>query len=232
MNSNHKDDPFLDSNAEDAELFDSLRSLHQAPPPSPSFVSTLRGELMAQSNTIQPEKRSGIARALSFDQLAAPLPPQTRKHHGQDRKWIVAEIAAIALLMLGFLGTVLAGGPNGMLSALRQSPNEQSGPTALYLGDNARTGVMPEAGPAELPSVVWRKQLTNSNLWPSLATSGRIYMVDEEGGSIQSVSTRSGMPIWGATVGRMAGRSSIAVANGVVYVATSVHSEEDPIKAS
>ena len=176
---------------------------------------------MAQTSTVQPKKRSGIAQVFHFDQLAAPLPPQTRRHHGQDRKWIVAEIAAIALLMIGFLGTVLAGGPNGMLSALRQSPNEQSGPTALYRGDNARTGVMPEAGPAELPSVIWRKQLTNSNLWPSLATSGRIYMVDEDGGSIQSVSTRSGMPIWGATVGRMAGLTSIAVANGVVYVATS-----------
>lgn len=170
--------------------------------------------------------RSAVARGqllATAGSLSAPLPLPSTTRSRFDRR-LRFELAAVAILLLSLIGsiTLYSNGNSdskNILNGLATQSSLDDEPFALYHGDAARTGISPEGGPVAVPEVVWRQQMTNPDLAPALAVDGVIYLVDAEGGEIQAVSATTGMPFWGATVGRMAS-PSIAVANGFVYVVT------------
>lgn len=207
--------------------FNSLGALDDAPPPNPRFVRALRGELMNQAASMS--RSAAMIRGqlvATAGSLSAPLPTPIPARPRFDRR-LRFELAAVAILLLSLLGSITlynnnngTGDTNNILNGLAtQSTDTSDQPFALYQGDAARTGISPEDGPLAVPEVVWRVRMTNPDLAPALAVDGVIYLVDAEGGEVQAVSATTGMPFWGANVGRMS-TPSIAVADGFVYVVT------------
>lgn len=208
-------------------VLDELRSLgvhDDAPPPNPRFVRALRGDLMERAATSSRQGPSAKSDATFTGSLSAALPTHPTNRRPFDRR-LTLQLGLVAALLIAMIGSfVLMSGPdrgsNNILNGLATQSDTGDQPFALFHGDAARTGISPENGPVDVPSVIWRVQMTNPNLAPALAVDGVIYLVDDEGGQVQAVSATTGAPFWGASVGRMSG-PSIAVANGFVYVVTS-----------
>jgi outer membrane protein assembly factor BamB len=215
----------FDREANDWEEFASLGALDDAPPPNPRFVRALRGELMNQAASMSSTTMIRGQLTSTAGSLSAPLPMPNLARPRFDRR-LKFELAAVAILLLSLIGSISlynnngTGNTNNILNGLATQSSEPSDqPFALYQGDAARTGISPEEGPLAVPEVIWRVRMTNPDLAPALAVDGVIYLVDAEGGEVQAVSATTGMPFWGANVGRMS-TPSIAVADGFVYVVT------------
>ncbi|MFL5761971.1 MAG: PQQ-binding-like beta-propeller repeat protein [Thermomicrobiales bacterium] len=204
-----------------------LSTRHIAPNPDPAFVRRLRSELV--SNGVIP---NGVtAMPIDFHANGVNPPVSTRVirrfwPEQRRRLWGLAELATAAVLVVTLLGITFGNGPLGQLHDVWPQSDVQTpktGPTGMYRGNAARTGVSTSAGPAGQPELRWTRQYHPTGYFgyrgTVIAAGNRLYLSQDRDGRVNSLDATTGNLIWSANVGTI-DDCPPAVGNGLVYIAT------------
>jgi outer membrane protein assembly factor BamB len=202
---------------------------HKGLAPSPTFARVLKEDLM--NRVALPNEVTELPTADSSGQGTASVSARVQQafwpaQRGRLRGLI--EIAAVAALVLLFVGAGFGDGPFAGLNNLLPNADEQSGNTGsvgMYRGNAARTGVSTDPGPKGPPALRWQSRVGQD--WPidwimpvAVGASGRVYVTNGGLGEVSAIDAATGSLFWRATVGRM-WNTAPTVGNELVYVATS-----------
>ncbi len=201
-----------------------LSSHHRAPNPDPAFVRELRNQLLA--GDVVPHGVTAMPVSFFPNGTQSSVAARVRKTFWPEqrrRMWGLIEFATAAVLILAFLGTAFGGGPFNDLHSLWPQTSERTddGPTGMYRGNAARTGVMPGPGPVGQPQSKWRKDfgLFGAPV-PAVVAGDRIYISQTNPAAVIAIDASTGDTVWTTKVVGGVGGGAPAVGHGLVYVST------------
>jgi eukaryotic-like serine/threonine-protein kinase len=203
-----------------------LSSHHIAPNPDPAFVRGLKEELLKRS--LVPNGVTTMPVTFSANSAQSSVTTRVRNTFWPEQRrrlWGLIEFATAAVLILAFLGTAFGGGPFNDLHSLWPQTTKQTddGPTGMYRGNAARTGVSTDPGPIGQPELKWKQQYHPTGYFGYRGTvivaGNRLYLSQDHDGKVISLDATTGNLIWSANVGTIADCPP-AVGNGLVYVST------------
>ncbi len=185
--------------------FDGLES-GDAPTPDARFVRRLRSDLIAKANTMH---TTSVA--------ANPRPLAPVRRFGR-REWL--QLAAVFALVFAWIGTFAGGGPNAISDRfggfLRQDePGEAA--VSMFRGNNARTGVVAEAGPAANPFVAWDVTPAETGFNVVNATDTTILLSYEQAGRLVALDRGDGAERWSHDSGCVFLDTTPLIDNDVIY---------------
>ena len=209
-------DPFDD-------ILDSLGEHDDAPPPNPRFVRALRGDLMKQAAAMSAAGSLPATDDPFRGSMSAPIPlPQPRQRR-LDRR-LALQLAAVAVLLLAWLGTLAGGGPRSIYNAAIQTESSM-GAVSMYRGNNARTGAIDEPGPAGNPHVAWTSTPAAEGFVVTNANESTILLAYEQTRRIVALDADDGHERWTFEAGCSLGDTTPLLIGGLVYLSTSCNEE-------
>jgi outer membrane protein assembly factor BamB len=196
--------------------------------PDPLFARGLKDKLMQRATIPAP-----VAEVLTTSIVSGEHTSRRswRSFWPEQRRRVrsLAELAAVAALVLMLSGIAFGGGPFGALHdllPLSQDQTADTGPTGMYRGNAARTGVMPGTGVRGQPALKW-KQVYGDHL-PGLVTTvspGRMYLAVDSPNKVVAVDTATGDAVWSTPTGDLQVSGAPAIGNGFVYLTTMTDDE-------
>jgi outer membrane protein assembly factor BamB len=190
----------------------------------PAFAQQLRSELfvlIAEREFQSPDPTLFSVVPPSSEQIAA-----ARRPRRVFRIWPFLELAAAALIIFALAGVYF--GTDTLLSAIpgrekKSVPNEETSNVRFFLGNAARTGEMPGAGPASQPSVIWTFVDENFSLFSAAAVVDGVAYVSN-GDRVLALDASTGEKRWESpikgiqNITQPAPAPAPAVIDGLVFV--------------
>ena len=163
------------------QWFDSI-SYEDSPAPSPRFVRNLRRGLVAQASRMITSAR--------------PMPTPAPAGRWLDRRTL-QQLAAVLALVIAWVGTLAGGGPREIsdrFGGYFQQQEAAAEAPSMYRGNNARTGVVDDSGPAENPHVAWEVTPAEPGFNIVNATDDIILLAYEQGGRLVALDRATKCP--------------------------------------
>lgn len=214
----------------DPEDLSTLGAYDDAPPPNPRFVRALRGDLMERAEAMADMssvrgRRLSATRAMQSSLAAPPISVQRKRW---DRT-LTFEIAAVAILLVALIGSMLAregGGNNTASNAIAPPYLDEGHADWMYRVNAARTNVSTGKGPITTPSLDWRTTVSGSVL---AIADGVIVTVETNESSLTGWSIETGYQLWSIDAGISNPR--YAAAGGGVVVMSGYNGQENEVAA-
>jgi outer membrane protein assembly factor BamB len=200
----------------DPALAATVRRLNELDPvvlANPDFVSKLWNDLgLAQTTTFVSRAREVRLTVGNPDKpRIRSLPWPHFQVSGERRKWLVAQFAMAALLIVTLVASWFTFSPGHHNPG---APNSQYSVPMVH--DNpARSGVQPGPGPAGKPELLWRFRAFGAVFDSPGVVNGVAYL-GNAAGDLFAVDTTTGTELWQVKTGAYA-VGAVAIADGIVY---------------